>query len=389
MEEREEFLISLATGQSSLRIGHFLRPSVTSPDGPAFAPPAESVNPTVTSLAGENLPLKVAFAGWKSPTGYWKNWVDRMFSLHNETWKQAGIHNAILSSTCKLHRQDDIIFGFAKRWCPVTNTFVFPWGEATVTLEDIMILGGYSVLGDSTLGPLGDRDVEKSLLDARMDIVRSGLKKASQKAWMEKYMNNGDETEHAAFLAYWLSRFVFASSVDNVIYKNVLPVAVHLPRGNRISLAPLVLASIYKNLNSLKEGLGAARRSEIYQIKLMAPLELVQIWVWERFPNLQPTPRSINPGEPRLFRWHQVKKNVIGDVLSIVDSDESKNQFCWRPYVQSHEFYKEREIWVLVKDGLDADLETFVRWLRVSELVSFDSDYTEQYLPHRVAMQFE
>lgn len=34
------------------------------------------------------------------------------------------------------------------------NTFILPWGEATITLEDVMVLGGFSVLGDSILCPL-------------------------------------------------------------------------------------------------------------------------------------------------------------------------------------------------------------------------------------------
>jgi len=41
-----------------------------------------------------------------------------------------------------------LLFGVVEKWCCDTNTFVFPFGEATLTLEDIMVLGGYPVLGD-------------------------------------------------------------------------------------------------------------------------------------------------------------------------------------------------------------------------------------------------
>jgi hypothetical protein len=71
--------------------------------------------------------------------------------------------------------------------------------------------------------------------------------------------------------------------------------------------------------------------------------------------------------------------------------DSATNDFLWRPYVRYSDkcelFYPNDEIWIpFKKDLVDEQMVSFVISLRVSELVGFDS--IEQYLPHRVAMQF-
>lgn len=83
-------------------------------------------------------------------------------------------------------------------------------------------------------------------------------------------MDRGSEIEHEAFLALWLSRSVFPFSFKTVS-KSVFPIALHLARGTRIALAPAVLASIYRDMSSLKE-------------KIVALFELV---VRVKFVNLQ------------------------------------------------------------------------------------------------------
>ncbi|PNX59202.1 hypothetical protein L195_g051297, partial [Trifolium pratense] len=71
--------------------------------------------------------------------------------------------------------------------------------------------------------------------------------------------------------------------------------------------------------------------------------------------------------------------------------DSATDEFVWRPYVRYSDnrgmFYPNDEIWIpFKKDLVDDQMLSFVISLRVSELVGFDS--IEQYLPHRVTMQF-
>ncbi|XP_071906334.1 uncharacterized protein [Coffea arabica] len=406
MAELKEEMVCPTGGEPTVRIAHFLTPSVTSIDGPVFDLPPNTCFPGATSSFAAILKksnLKVNFCGWRNPQKDWKTWVDRMSSLHRAAWRKAGIFDAIMNSTYLITRNEDLIFSFGEKWCPDTNTFVFPWGEATITLEDMMILGGYSVLGDPVFRPVDTdefAEVEKKLLLARSGLAKSKSKKPSQSLWLTKFMDSGNEIEHEAFLALWLSRFVFPNKTsDDTVQKIVIPIAIHLARGTKIALAPAILANLYASLSELKQALVDSRRMQnvneqdkILELLISAPFQLVQIWILERFLTLLPKPVTLEHGQPRFAKWSGLRMEDMIDVsLSI---DEAADFFLWRPYAIGcknslpHYIYKEKEHWVLVGSDMDEDLEALVRCLRVSELVGIESDCIMQYLPHRVAMQF-
>ncbi|KAI9186241.1 hypothetical protein LWI28_015164 [Acer negundo] len=204
--------------------------------------------------------------------------------------------------------------------------------------------------------------IEQKLNQAKKELNRSASKKASYGQWMKKFMGTGLDFEHEAFLALWLSSFVFPVS-SPVIVEAVFPIAIHMSRGTRIALAPPILASIYR--------------------------DLVQIWAWERFIEFRPKANLINIGEPRCAQWH--KQNTgVGNVRTVLDS--ARVSFDWRPYVKTlknwklPEFYAEKEMCVWVDADLPEEFGSFALCLRTSELVGIDC--VEHYLPHRVAMQF-
>lgn len=246
-----------------------------------------------------------------------------------------------------------------------------------------MALGGYSVLGESVLTLPEDVGMEEKvaeLLGARVELHNSTAKKACLRGWMAKFMDRAAEIEHEAFLAYWLSKFVFPI-YSNAIGKSVLPIAVRLARGTRIALAPAVLASIYRSLRLLKDAVSKPSRKRVV---VSAPLSLVQVWAWERFPALRPNPRRVEENEPRIARWSGfVKGQGRGGASPALDFG-GEDGFRWRPYA-SGGVCKDDERWETVEPG--QELESFVRCVRVSELVGLE-DCVEQYLPHRVAMQF-
>jgi hypothetical protein len=395
IEERQELMIS-PTGDSipTKRKAHFLKPSVNSAPGPDFELPFLPIPPKPTIPEVEKLPLIVKYKGRRYPQNNWKEWVDSLHSKHQSTWKKAGIYEAILSSKYQILRHNNLIVNVAERWCSKTNTFLFPWAEATITLEDMMVLGGYSVLGDSISKPLETNDLwemRDSLTEAHKQLTV-----ASYGAWMHYFMGNGHKLEHVAFLALWLSRYVFPASLYSNIGRNLFPIAIHLARGTRIALAPAVLASIYWDLSLLKENIDLARcmknedKGDRLVLDLWAPFQLVQVWIWERFPTLRQTPNLIKDGEPRAARWHKVKKLNIEKLGLVIDSEG--DGFQWRPYAAglenwlSPKVYRNEERWVPIGPDLDEEVASFARCLRASELVG--QTYIEQYLPHRVAMQF-
>ncbi|XP_030930631.1 uncharacterized protein LOC115956371 [Quercus lobata] len=387
-EEREELMVSPTGGNPTLRIAHFLKPSVSSID--ELPSPFLSAEPTISEL--ENLPLKVHFKSWRRMDENWKMWVASLHSKYQSIWKKSGIYEAIMCSKYSICRHQDLILGLAEKWCPKTNTFIFSWGEATVTLEDMMALGGYSVLGDSVLSPLVTKEMEEIheiLLEANRRVSLSFT--ASQHKWLEHFMGSGSKLEHEAFLSYWLSKFVFPLCEYRIERQN-FPIAILLARGTRIALAPAVLSSIYSDLGLLKEKLVASTKLDTEEVlNLSAPFQLVQLWAWERFPALRPSPISISQCEPRPARWSKLKKVSIENVRLAIDT--AGESFQWRPYAiaANHnwlypKFYEEKEQWVSVDAALDKELESFALCLRVCELLGLHC--IQQYLPHRVAMQF-
>ncbi|CAI9088443.1 OLC1v1022770C1 [Oldenlandia corymbosa var. corymbosa] len=413
MEEREEQMVSPTGGGGgernpdiTFRLAHFLSPMVTSDNSLWPEVPSSTVSSPDFNLGDTKKGnLKVQFPGWRVPSENWKTWTDRMNSLYHSAWKKAGIFDAVMNSTYKIPRNDEIIHGFAERWCPETNTFVFPWGEATITLEDVMVLGGYSVLGDPVFVQSPESEEgEKELLRARSEFIQSKSRKPWSNGWSQKFMDSGSNIEHEAFLALWLSRFVFPSKTrQSSVGRHVFSTAVHLARGTKIALAPAVLASVYAYLSEMKRALviSASKRlqtmkgnkkDETVELSIFAPFQLVQIWVWERFVSLRPKPLPFETDQPRFAKWNNLRVKNNGGVKSSID--EAGDLFLWRPYAVGskslfpHEIYKKEARWITVDSGIDEEQEIFVRWLRVSELVGIDSNFIEQYLPHRVAMQF-
>ncbi|KAE9457741.1 hypothetical protein C3L33_10356, partial [Rhododendron williamsianum] len=220
IEEREELMVPPSGGNPTRRHAHFLKPSVTSIKGLVFKLPSGSPTSTTTPSVTD-LPLKVEFRGRRGPLQTWKSWFDRMHSLHQSTWKKAGIYEAILSSTYQIRIDKEIVLGFAGKW-------------------------RYSVLGDSVLRPLETREsdeIHEKLMKGRSEVIRSKARKADQHEWVRLFMGSGSEIEHEAFLVLWLSRHVFPYALD-LISKNVLKIAIHLARGTRIALAPAVLRAL-------------------------------------------------------------------------------------------------------------------------------------------------
>ncbi|WCJ32895.1 Aminotransferase-like plant mobile domain family protein [Euphorbia peplus] len=391
----EEEELKMSPSNPKPKTPHFLKPSLDSNSEKSSNLSLPSSFPLKPTFDPQNWPFTVNFLGWKNPPTNWKEWVHQMASLHAPTWKRAGIYDAILNSTYRFDKHDELLLSVAERWCPDTNSFVFPWGEATVTLED-MLVAGFPVLGSPVFRPLlpeESGDILEALIMEKREMNRTPAKKALQSSWLKIFMDSGSQIEHEAFLSLWLSRFVFPTSRD-VICECVFSIAIHLARGTRIALAPAVLATIYRDLSLLKEKMVALTTLDAGE-KLVAityaPFRLVLVWMWERFVQLSPKPNPLKVGEPRFARWNCVKCNVK-DVRQLFDS--SKGNFIWRPYAKPVEnwdmpkFYSEKEMWVNSDSFVHEDVLSFIMCLRVSQLVGLESGCIEQYLPQRVARQF-
>ncbi|XP_050217144.1 protein MAIN-LIKE 2-like [Mercurialis annua] len=394
VEKNEQIIVSSTNSNPISRTAYFLNPTHASTQPPIPKTPSS----LSCAIEFETCPLKVSYNGWKYPTEKWKSWVHRMEAIHRSVWKRAGIYDAVMSSVCCIKRDDGLMMGLAQKWCPETNTFVFPWAEATITLEDVMILGGFFVLGSPifpcSLESNELEEIEKKLNEARNELGRGSSHKASTAGWMNMFMFSDNEIEHEAFLSYWLATFVFYDS-ERILNAQVFPIAIRLAKGEIVALAPPVLASIYRDLGLLKATLLSVSEiettencSDVLTLTLWSPFHLVQLWAWERFPAFRKNPNFVKNGEPRSALWHNVKIKKVRNVKLALDS--AANTFWWRPYTTRSDssylpnIYKEKAEW---KD-LETNPELFqmALCLRISELVGLSC--VEQYLPHRVARQF-
>lgn len=109
---------------------------------------------------------------------------------------------SLSNSTYEIGRNDDLVLGLAEKQCPETKSFIFSWGEATITLEDMMI-SGCSVLGSPVFSPLVADEmkaVEEELNQVRMELQNSASQKARHSIWLKRFMDRGSEIEHEHFL---------------------------------------------------------------------------------------------------------------------------------------------------------------------------------------------
>lgn len=399
IEEKEELMVPHTSGVlPTFRKAHFLKPILNPENQPPPRPHADvSLFSNPCMKMNEVITKRVLFRGRIRQLKGWKDWVEELQKAHQEIWKKVGIFDAIRASIYNIRRHDELVIWLAQKWCPETNTLVFPWGETTMTLEDVLILGGFSVLGISVKCPVENPEnklLERKLVDGCAEIKKNTINFfVTHSQWMKYFKGCGDELENVALIALWLSRYVFSTSCYAVICPLVFPIAVTLARGTRVALAPAVLAAIYRDMTLLKQKIMTLRTNggdDGLNIILWSPLQLLQAWAWERFSTFSPKPTSLVPGEPRLVRWHNVKKpknELPGSDMEFLGDD-----FVWRPYSLNLEnwvfpkFYPDKETWVLVHAEIDEELLSWTQCLRASELVGMNG--MEKYLPHRVAMQF-
>ncbi|CAM0954544.1 unnamed protein product [Alopecurus aequalis] len=386
MSNEEEMLVQkcstqiISIGNPShfiARSAHFLLPRADTTRLPVLPSPARSGGPVLDDE------LQMEFRGWPKSPILWTQWVAKVRARHEHLWRRLGIFDAIMSTTRLVRRDEGLLLQLLAFWSRDTSTFVFPWGEATVTLEDVAVLGGLPLLGSSACAPLPDalcRDMD-ALETIRIALNRCKSKKPVYSAWVKHFLarppekeDAGGELEHGAFLAMWLSAYVLPSPPFGVVQARVFPIAVRLARGQRVALAPAALASIYSSLSS-----PAGR----------APLPIIQLWVWERFPELRPemgtSPDADDDSGPeRAAPRHNVR--TLFDPRYIRAVFMSPNKFEWMPYGGRGRFGLPPGRRVRGQDisGSEELLST-ARCLRPCELVGINC--IQQYCPHRVARQ--
>lgn len=135
-----------------------------------------------------------------------------------------------------------------------------------------------------------------------------------------------------AFLAAWISCFIFEGPPSGGVNVAAFPLAALLVTRTCLPLAPLFIGTFYWQLDLLKEWL--ARSMGRYDITSYVPTPFLHIFFYESYPSVAPVliqyiePPSGSAGECVTSHWF--KLSSLEMLSSIVDS---KTEFVWRPYV--------------------------------------------------------
>ena len=157
--------------------------------------------------------------------------------------QRACVLKAIISSRCLSNYRD--LFNLrhlVRRWCTTTHTFSLSCGEITVTLEDMANQLLLPILGDVDLGAF-ELSSEKEAVEAELKKKMSGNAKLSY--WVGSSSKISIAACRAAFVAFWLCKFIFGSHPHYVVKLLYFQLAIKISTGVSLPLAPMFLGHLY------------------------------------------------------------------------------------------------------------------------------------------------
>ncbi|MED6128224.1 hypothetical protein PIB30_095539 [Stylosanthes scabra] len=153
------------------------------------------------------------------------------------------------------------------------------------------------------------------------------------------------DLKEAAFIAYWLSKYVFLGPTDECMSQGVFLLACVIAKGKRVPLAPLYLGGLYARLDHFFEQLRIAHG----RFPVLAYIDeiFLQLFLFEHFPRFSPSRKlpTILPDKKASFRaWSWGSAYPSRCLEEVIDLEEN---FSFRPYTSSlhsdasdlHQFY--------------------------------------------------
>lgn len=126
------------------------------------------------------------------------------------------------------------------------------------------------------------------------------------------------------FLLYWLNKFIFCVSSSRVT-KDFIDLAKALASGQKLAMAPLVLAYLYRGMHDL-----LANR----YVFSAGPLWIMTLWLWAYFPTLGPSPNKSqeNTCYGLHFRGLSPRKHTFEACFRYFYSDLLSMGTGWMPF---------------------------------------------------------
>ncbi|KAL6269642.1 hypothetical protein ACE6H2_026553 [Prunus campanulata] len=229
---------------------------------------------------------------WPTLTSDWEKWLPRMEHFFSQQWRDQGIYLLIKLFDRPIVMDRSLLAAALSFWSSATNTMILWFGMMTPTVLDMAALFGLSPLGVEVNAALVAPEAKGTFKAAWPTVAKlAGAKAKNMLNYSSFYNNFGvednaddysiaplGEVEHAAFLLYWLCKFVFCTQANKVTLE-FAQLADYLAQGGRLALGPFLLGHLYRTLHDVV--------TDGMKPKHGGPLWAFQFWLQAYFPELR------------------------------------------------------------------------------------------------------
>ncbi|XP_016194937.1 protein MAIN-LIKE 1-like [Arachis ipaensis] len=204
-----------------------------------------------------------------------------------------------------------LISALVERWRPETHTFHFPWGECTITLEDVAMQLGLPVDGQPVSGEIPVGHVRTTKFNIKLKWLRTRLQQMPL-----DLEDNGLMQYARCYILYLLGGVLLPDKANNTVHVRYLPLLADYDAICTYSWGSAVLCWLYRAMCLAID----------YSVEGMAGCHtLLMSWIYYRLPFLAPNmagKKGQNDyAEQRLLR-HRLRLNNL-----------HVDEFVWKPYM--------------------------------------------------------
>ncbi|XP_016192942.1 protein MAIN-LIKE 1-like [Arachis ipaensis] len=211
--------------------------------------------------------------------------------------QMAGLYHLVRLNERWFRLDEPLVSAFVEQWRPETHTFYMLFGECTITLHDVAYQLGLPVDGRYVSGCLTDFQTYiqggrpawvwfQELLGV-LPLANQIQKFAVNCSWFQEMFGEcpeGADEETVrhyarAYIMMLLGTQLFADKSGNRIHIRWLPYVPRLEDMGGYSWGSAALAWLYRCM---------CRVANRHVVKLASPLQLLQSWIFWRFPGFRP-----------------------------------------------------------------------------------------------------
>ena len=219
-----------------------------------------------------------------------------------------GFQHIALIKQCKI--DPALITALVERWRPETHTFHLPWGECTITLEDVALHLGIRVDGRVVAGPSflhWDELCDNLIGEVPPENARKAA--ALKLTWLLSMLHAPlpeEPTTHQlqcrcrAYIMYMIGGALIPDKSGNRVHLMYLNLLRDLNNTKKYSWGSACLANLYRELCRASSEVGKSMGGCVI---------LLQSWAWYHMPFIAPRvprPETTFPLAKRLFTYSEM-----------------------------------------------------------------------------------